>query len=536
MNDGVPNEVPVMEDAELLRRYYEDASQEAFTELVGRHINLVYFTALRVVGGNAHLADDVSQRVFSDLARKAASLKGRTVLAGWLYTGTRYAASQAVRSERRRRTHEEEGQEMNELNSTPESGWEQLRPIIDETMAALNERDREVVLMRFFENCPLAEIGAKLCLSPDAARMRIDRALEKLRALLARRGIASTSAALAAAFVSQSGMAAPAGLAAKVALGVFGQAGAATATTVGLWKIVAGLLAGGLGIGVAVHEAKTLSRPIAGPAASTDASPAAESPSAAPSAAAAPSGMAALGAEAVGGFYSGNQRATDDMGWPQVGLFAGDANTRPSHSVAEFKARMLEDVDFRQTVFRQAKGRLGLFYGRLFASMNLPAAQLDQFKNLLVEKEGVGFEVYASEKGLGFSPAGNGPVRREGKDRGQQEIDNDIKALLGDSQYAKYVDYRYDLVQWTAVERMTEALRDTPTPLTDEQGGKLAVLLRDSLLRIKSPFTFDIAIGSGLYSANIGSALTQRVYERAGEFLSAPQVDALRKLQRQRRQ
>ena len=138
MNHGVPNEVPVMEDAESLWRYYEDASQEAFTELVGRHINLVYFTALRVVGGNAHLADDVSQRVFSDLARKAASLKGRTVLAGWLYTGTRYAASQAVRSERRRRTHEEEGQEMNELNSTPESGWEQLRPIIDETMAALN--------------------------------------------------------------------------------------------------------------------------------------------------------------------------------------------------------------------------------------------------------------------------------------------------------------------------------------------------------------------------------------------------------------
>ena len=127
-------------------------------------------------------------------------------------------------------------------------------------------------------------------------------------------------------------------------------------------------------------------------------------------------------------------------------------------------------------------------------------------------------------------------MRREGKDRGQQEIDNDIKALLGDSQYAKYVDYRYDLVQWTAVERMTEALRDTPTPLTDEQGGKLAVLLRDLPPRKKSPFTFDIAIGLGLPSANIGSALTQRVYERAGEFLSAPQVDALRKLQRQRRQ
>ena len=125
---------------------------------------------------------------------------------------------------------------------------------------------------------------------------------------------------------------------------------------------------------------------------------------------------------------------------------------------------------------------------------------------------------------------------REGRDRGQQDVDNDIKALLGDAPYAEYVQYRYDLIQWTAVNRLTLTLRDTPTPLTDEQARNLVVLLRDSLLRIKSPFTFDIGIGAGLFSANIGSALTQRVFERAGEFLSAPQVDALRKLQRQRQQ
>ena len=535
-NDGVT------EDGELLRRYSEDGSQEAFEELVRRHINLVYFTALRLVGGNAHLADDVSQRVFNDLARKAATLKDRAVLAGWLYTGARYAASQAVRSERRRRTHEQEGHEMNELNSAPESGWDQLRPIIDETMESLNERDREVVLLRFFEGRPLAEIGAKLRLSPDAARMRIDRALEKLRGQLARRGIASTSAALAAAFVSQSAMAAPAGLVAKVAVGALSQAGVATATTFGLWKILTGVLVGGVGIGVAVHEVEKVSRPGAalvplGQAGDAQVSPVSEP--APPLSVGAPSAMGsgAMPAENVRapGGTAGTQGTTDDFGWPQVGLFAGDANTRPSHTVAEFKAKMLEDDVFRQTVFRQAKARLDLFYGRLFASLNLPAPQLDRFRNLLVEKEATNFDVLEAQRELGFAANRDRLVLREGRDRGQQDVDNDIKALLGDGPYADYVQYRYDLIQWTAVNRLTLALRDTPTPLTDEQAGKLAVLLRDSLLRIKSPFTFDIAIGAGLFSANIGSALTQRVYERAGEFLSAPQVDALRSLQRQDR-
>ena len=528
-----------MDDGELLRRYFRDGSEEAFTELVRRHVNLVYFTALRVVGGDAYLADDVAQRVFSDLARKAESLTDRTVLAGWLYTGARYAASQAVRSERRRRTHEQEGHVMNDTNSLSDCDWEQLRPIIDGTVDELSERDREIVLLRFFENRPLAEIGARFSLSPDAARMRIDRALEKLRGLLARRGIASTSAALGAAFVSQSGTAAPAGLVARVALGVFNQAGTATAATFGLWKILASVLVGGVGIGIAVHEVNRVHPPGAasvpqGRAGDAQVSPVSEPASSLSVPTASAMGAGATPAENIraAGGTAGTQGTTDDFGWPQVGLFAGDANTRPSHTVAEFKAKMLEDDDFRQAVFRQAKGRLGLFYGRLFASLNLPTPQLDQFKNLLVEKEGVSFDVYAAQKKLGFSSAGNRPALREGRDRGQQDIDNDIKALLGDSQHAQYVQYRYDLVQWTAVNRLTETLRDTPTPLTDEQAGKLAVLLRDSLLRIKSPFTFDIGIGAGVFSANIGSALTQRVYERAGEFLSAPQVYALRRLQR----
>jgi hypothetical protein len=111
-------------------------------------------------------------------------------------------------------------------------------------------------------------------------------------------------------------------------------------------------------------------------------------------------------------------------------------------------------------------------------------------------------------------------------------VDAKIKAVLGDAQYIEYLQYREDLVQWTAVNSIALKLQATATPLTDEQAQRLVVLLRRPLLKIKSPYTFDVGFGSGVFSSHVGSALTERVFQRAGEFLSAPQVEALRQLQR----
>ncbi len=208
------------DDAELLRRYAGNRDKDAFAELVRRHFGLVYHAALRQCGGDAHRAEDVAQAVFTDLARKAEKLARRPVLAGWLYTSTRYAAGQAVRTEVRRQAREQEVHAMNEIlsNSTaePAAEWERLRPVIDDALHALGERDREAVLLRFFEDRAFADVGTKLFLSEDAARMRVERALEKLRAALVRRGITSTTAALGVALANQAGVAAPAGLATTV--------------------------------------------------------------------------------------------------------------------------------------------------------------------------------------------------------------------------------------------------------------------------------------------------------------------------------
>lgn len=207
-----------MNDFELLRRYAEDRSEAAFAELVKRYVDFVYSAAFRQVGGDAHLAEDVAQSVFVDLARKAPSFTERTVLSGWLYTGTRYAAAKAVRREQRRRAREQESLLMQESARDPaaESSWDTVHPVLDSAMHALSEHDRNAVLLRYFENRPLAEVGARLGLSEDAARMRVRRALEKLRDLLGRRGVSSTSAALAALLAQQTVSAAPAGLASNI--------------------------------------------------------------------------------------------------------------------------------------------------------------------------------------------------------------------------------------------------------------------------------------------------------------------------------
>jgi RNA polymerase sigma factor (sigma-70 family) len=140
-------------DSELLRQFARTNSEAAFTELVRRHINLVYSAALRQVNGDKHSAKDVAQTVFTDLARKAASLASRESLTGWLYTSAHFTAAKMVRGENCRREREEKF--MREPNETaPEADWEKLRPTLDDVMHELKDTDREAILLRFFENQP----------------------------------------------------------------------------------------------------------------------------------------------------------------------------------------------------------------------------------------------------------------------------------------------------------------------------------------------------------------------------------------------
>ncbi len=231
-------------DTELLRQYVEGGSESAFTDLVREHLNLVYSAALRETSGNGALAEDLSQAVFLELARKAPRLLGHPCVAGWLYTTVRHLAANWRRADRHRRQREDEAQSMNELlaEDSPNEVWQRIRPVLDDALHELKEADRAVVVLRFLEDRTLGEVGARLGLSENAARMRVDRALEKLRGLLERRGITSTASGLAAAFAIGAVTPAPASLAASIAgaalaSGTVAVAGSTTLTLIKLMSI-----------------------------------------------------------------------------------------------------------------------------------------------------------------------------------------------------------------------------------------------------------------------------------------------------------
>lgn len=195
-------------DSDLLRRYAEAQSEPAFRELVQRYLNLVYSAALRQTG-NAHRAEDVSQLVFIALARQAPRLTGHPALSGWLYTCTHHKAAFHLRSEQRRRVREQEAHAMQAIDSTAAIDWDRIRPVLDNAMHELPERDRHAVLLRYFDRKSTIEIGGLLGLSESAARRLTERALDNLRTRLARRGITSTAAALTVILSTQSVLAAP---------------------------------------------------------------------------------------------------------------------------------------------------------------------------------------------------------------------------------------------------------------------------------------------------------------------------------------
>lgn len=205
------------EDANDLQRFVESGDEQAFRRVVERHMGLVYGVASRLTYGDAALAEDVTQIVFTDLAHNAPVLPREMVLAGWLYQAARFVAAKAIRSEQRRRLREREAFSMQDLNieSTPE--WEKLRPVLDAVMGQLVDKDRNAVLLHYFERQNFRAVGAALGISDDAAQKRVSRALEKLRMLLTQRGVALSGSSLSGFLSAKTIPLVPAHIASEVA-------------------------------------------------------------------------------------------------------------------------------------------------------------------------------------------------------------------------------------------------------------------------------------------------------------------------------
>jgi RNA polymerase sigma factor (sigma-70 family) len=201
-------------DQVLLRAYARDRCEASFSELVHRHVDLVHSTALRILR-DPSLAEEVTQRVFLALAHHSTKLLERASITGWLHEAARNLAINTVRSEERRRQREQETAAMNRPDTNAaEDLWDQLAPHLDEALTQLNAIEREVLLWRYFERCTAEQIGGRLGLSSEAAQKRIARALDRLRGILAGRGLSAATVNLAALISTHAVQSAPAGLAA----------------------------------------------------------------------------------------------------------------------------------------------------------------------------------------------------------------------------------------------------------------------------------------------------------------------------------
>ena len=224
-----------VDDSALLRQFAENHSDEAFAELVMRHVNLVYSVALRQVG-HPQNAEEITQAVFIILAKKAAGLRHEKALSSWLFQATRFTAINFMRSEILRQNREQEAQMQTILNESGGEVWPKIAPLLDDAVAALREKERRAIVLRFYEGRSLREVGLALGASEEAAKKRVGRALEKLRQSFAKRGVDSTTAAIAETISAHSVQIAPLALAKTISAMAAAKGATASTSTLTLIK------------------------------------------------------------------------------------------------------------------------------------------------------------------------------------------------------------------------------------------------------------------------------------------------------------
>ena len=483
------------DDLALLRRYATEKSEAAFATLVERNVGLVYAAALRQLGGSVHRAREVTQIVFIDLARKAPALAGRDDLAGWLYTSTHYAAAKLKRGEARRERREQEASLMHELTSENPSDaeWERLRPVLDEAMLALSESDRAAILLRFFQGRRFAEVGEQLRLSEDAARMRVERALDKLRVLLGQRGITSTTAALGLALAHPAVAAAPAGLAAAVTGSALAGGVAGSAAT-GIFFMQTGkmilsaivFVAAGVAI-VQFNTAREAEARAFGLAAERDelqrqlvAERQRAKETAArnvalqrePTATRSAKSPVPASASSAGVLTIGGAPLVETSG--KLTVSAGTLSVTQMPTDPAERQRLLK---------RQSDDATNTSYAALYRLMGWDAAQQERFRDLMFERRQSAEKLFAAavraarEQNPALDRAGSHEIFEATQAQAQIEDQAEVRRLFGDAAAQTMERYQSHLPVRSAVTQLATALFATDAPLQQDQAERLIDVL-----------------------------------------------------------
>jgi RNA polymerase sigma factor (sigma-70 family) len=479
---------------------------------------LVYSVALRVAGGDSHLAQDVTQTVFLDLARKAPGLPRDAILAGWLYRHARFTAAKTVRTERRRQVREQTAMEMRALDDNTGSPWELIAPHLDEGLNQLSASDRDAIVLRFFKQQDFRVIGAALGVSEDAAQKRVSRALEKLRGVLSKRGATLTATALASALTAEAVVAAPAGLAVSVtATALAGAATVGTGLSLTTMKVmamtklqvsIAGvILIAGLATPLLLqHQSLKRTREENNRLREETVSLQQQT-----------SQMTQLAAE--------NQRLSNLLARAggsqtpkpeQLGellRLRGEATRLRANAQADSKAanpmvEMLKSPAGKEMMKASMRAEglaVARSYAKLFADLHLTPDQTASMKDLMINRTMASADmITAAMSGQADSAqlqAQAVQVKAE-----QAAIDDQIKQLLGDDNYAQYDAYGKTLSERMVVTQVADQLADSPRAVGADQEQQLFNAMVEERQNFK--FTTDFSDPSKL-KGNVASYYTE---------------------------
>ncbi len=503
--------MPDRDEQQLLHDYVASGSDAAFGGLVERHIDMVFGCALRRTG-DVGMAEEVSQNVFTVLARKAHRLRAGAGLAGWLHRTALYESARAIRGESRRQRKMKAYTEHTSVQTVSGTPPDTVLPLLDEAIDELSDDDRRLVLLRFFEGLSFREVSRVVGKSEAASQRQVSRVLGKLEGLMRRRGVAAPAAALASILAAESAKAAPAGVAAAVSGGAVAGAqsvGAATLIantiqTMTYAKTKTALLVAAVAavpIGVQWNTIDTLKEELVVYEQDAESATEAGRPGVDDGGAGRRGGSALTGPGSAGG-----------------GTGKGAQGSSEVSSGAPY-TEMLEDPVMRRLLGERMEAEIASSYGGLFDHFELGDAERAQLNKLLLGRQ---FSALA-EAGAG----GEGGFAYE-------EYETKIREALGEERYDEFERFERSIAERKELSAFRATLEELGQELPFETERELMAIMyeeRQSHIFSTDPPSAE-EIASGTISAEREEAyaegyraLHRKIRGRVAHLLPADQLE-----------
>jgi RNA polymerase sigma factor (sigma-70 family) len=518
------------DDMELLREYASQNSETAFAMLVSRHIDMVYSVSWRRTG-NHHQSEEITQTVFVLLARKAGSLRPGTVLSGWLFHTARLTAANFIRTEIRRTRREQEAFMQANAEENQTAVWERIAPLLDDAIAALGEKDRDAVVLRFVKGKDYPEVGKALGTTPEAAQVRVSRAVEKLRKIFGKRGVALSGAALGGAISANSVQAAPAGLAVAITSAAV-QGTALTASTLTLAKGTLSVMAWAkiaFGVGVVVlltyqwQENSSQARQIESTRENLTRTDAEIEQQAADISERRRENFAM--ADEIRGQERDLQRLRADRqtALNNAGAAARVRGAGGQRSPINVLAAQLDDPVAREALRQSLLNTASNRYSGMLQELKLSADVAEKFYSIYADAGMSNLDTAAA--------ASLGKMSQTQAEARTADLLGPIRELLGDEGFSAYKTRTADIPGRTLVNQLQSRL--TENQLTEDQTQRLLAVIRSEPYESTSALAGDYDLPSIVSPEELEkryqrqAEVTQHILDRAADFLTPDQLGAL---------